>query len=62
MKKRWYKIPLAVIISASMIISSTPVPAMADTSQELQSQLSAAQSQLDSLYAQAEQVSEEAFG
>ena len=59
MKKRWYKIPLAVIISASMIISSTPVPAMADTSQELQSQLSAAQSQLDSLYAQAEQVSEE---
>ena len=59
MKKRWYKIPLAVIISASMIISSTPVPVMADTSQELQSQLSAAQSQLDSLYAQAEQVSEE---
>ena len=59
MKKRWYKIPLAVIISASMIISSTPVPAMADTSQELQSQLGAAQSQLDSLYAQAEQVSEE---
>ncbi|WP_148362909.1 coiled-coil domain-containing protein [Olsenella massiliensis] len=57
MKRHWYA-PLAVIVSAGIIISATPTPSLADTPQHLQSQLNDARSQLDSLYGQAERASE----
>lgn len=58
MKGLWYKAPLAVLLSASMILTSPGVGASAATSAELQTKLDAAKQQLEDLNDQAEQASE----
>ena len=58
MKGLWYKAPLAVLLSASMILTSPGVGASAETSAELQTKLDAAKQQLEDLNDQAEQASE----
>ena len=58
MNGRYSRYVITAALSASLVVAGSPAIALGETSDQLQSQLNAAQSQLSSLYSQAEVASE----